>query len=214
MPSRTYTIEMRISKSTPLAEYLDAYVPDYSIITRRMWQDMTSPDFTERYPKISEYVSHICAKYNLLKRTVNSIRYEVQGRMKSLMELKKTELNQTIIKIGIKEGKIAVIKKELDELKPKAVANSLTEKQLGHYRSLKQSLYWQKNKLNKLVQRKANLEYQIEHKVYSMCYGSKKEFGKQYNLEENEYKTHEKWHNDFKKVRDKKAQLGGLYPGC
>ena len=164
---------------------------------------MTSPGFAEQFPKVSCYVSHICRKHGLLKRTVNSIRSDVQGRMKALMELKKTELKQTDIRIGVKEEKIAGIKGKLDALKPKAAANRLTEKELKKYRGLKKSLYWQKNKLNRLRQHKEKLEYQIDNKIYSMCYGSKVMFRKQYQLSENGYKTHEKWHNDFVKTRDK-----------
>ena len=92
MPSRTYTIETRIPGKSELTEYLNAYVTEYSAVTREMWHDMTFPDFAKRYPKMSGYVSHVCQKHGLLKRTVNSIRFDVQGRMKSLMELKKTEL--------------------------------------------------------------------------------------------------------------------------
>ena len=161
---------------------------------------MTSPGFAEQFPKVSCYVSHICRKHGLLKRTVNSIRSDVQGRMKALMELKKTELKQTDIRIGVKEEKIAGIKGKLDALKPKAAANRLTEKELKKYRGLKKSLYWQKNKLNRLRQHKEKLEYQIDNKIYSMCYGSKVMFRKQYQLSENGYKTHEKWHNDFVKT--------------
>lgn len=203
MPSRTYTIETRIPGKSELAEYLNAYVTEYSAVTREMWHDMTSPVFAKRYPKMSGYVSRICQKHGLLKRTVNSIRFDVQGRMKSLMELKKTEIKQVAIKISVKEDKIADIKAKLDMLKPKAVANTLTDKELVKYRNLKSSLYWQKNKLNKLKQRKDKLEYQIANKVYDMCYGSKAMFDKQYRLTENGYKTHENWHNDFVKARDK-----------
>ena len=203
MPSRTYIIETRIPGRSELAEYLNEYVTEYSAVTREMWHNMTSPDFAKLYPKMSAYVSHICQKHGLLKRTVNSIRFDIQGRMKSLMELKKTELKQDIIKISVKEGRISDIKAKLDALKPKAVANMLTDKELEKYRNLKTSLYWQKNKLNKLKQHKDKLEYQISNKVYDMCYGSKAMFDKQYRLSENRYKTHKKWHNDFVKARDK-----------
>lgn len=203
MPSRIYTIETRIPNNTGITEYLNTYVTEYSAITREVWYDMTSPGFAEQFPKVSCYVSHICRKHGLLKRTVNSIRSDVQGRMKALMELKKTELKQTDIRIGVKEEKIAGIKGKLDALKPKAAANRLTEKELKKYRGLKKSLYWQKNKLNRLRQHKEKLEYQIDNKIYSMCYGSKVMFRKQYQLSENGYKTHEKWHNDFVKTRDK-----------
>jgi hypothetical protein len=132
---------------------------------------------------MSIYVSYICQKHGLLKRTVNSIRFDIQGRMKSLMELKKTELKQVIIKISVKEDKIADIKAKLDAMKPKAIANTLTDRELGKYRSLKTGLYWQKNKLNKLQQHKDKLEYQITNKIYDMCYGSKAMFDKQYRCQ-------------------------------
>ena len=203
MPSRIYTIKTRIPGKSELAEYLNKYVTEYSAVTREMWHDMTSPDFAKLYPKMSAYVSRICKKHGLLKRTVNSVRFDIQGRMKSLMELKKTELKQIIIKISVKEDKIADIKAKLDALKPKVVANMLTDKELEKYRNLKTGLYWQKNRLNKLKQHKDKLEYQIFNKVYDMCYGSKAMFNKQYRLSENGYKTHDKWHNDFVKARDK-----------
>ena len=203
MPSRVYTIETRLSGKSELAEYLNAYVTEYSAITREMWHDMTSPDFAKRYPKMSIYVSYICRKHGLLKRTVNSIRFDVQGRMKSLMELKKTELKQVIIRIGAKENRIVDVKTKLDALKQKVGLNMLTGKELDTYHNLKASLYWQKNGLNKLKQRKAKLEYQIANSVYDMCYGAKAMFDKQFRLAENGFKTHEKWHNDFVKARDK-----------
>ena len=203
MPSRIYTIETRISGKSEIVKYLNVYITEYSAVTREMWHDMTSPDFIKRYPKMSTYVSHICRKHGLLKRTVNSIRFDIQGRMKSLMELKKTELKQISIKVSVKEDKIADIKAKLDVMRQKAIGNVMTEKELYKYLTLKASLYWQKNKLNKLKQRKDKLEYQIANRVYDMCYGSKNMFDKQHRLSENGYKTHEKWHNDFVKARDK-----------
>ena len=203
MPSRMYTIETRIPNNTKLVEYLNVYVTEYSAVTREVWHDLTSSDFAIQFPKMSRYISYICHKHGLLKRTVNSIRFDVQGRMKSLMELKKTELRQIEIKISVKEKKIMGIKEKLDALKSKAVVNNITVKELENYRRLKTNLYWQKNKLNSIRQRKKKLEYQIENKVYSMCYGSKEMFRKQYHLSENGFKTHEKWHNCFVKKRDK-----------
>lgn len=187
MPSRTYTIETRIPGMSALADYLHAYVTEYSAVTREMWHDMTSTDFSKRYPKMSSYVSYICQKHGLLKRTVNSIRFDVQGMMKSLIELKKTELRQVSIRISVQEDKITNTKTKLDALKQKAVTNALTEKGLERYRYLKSNLYWQKNRLNKLRQRMAKLEYQITNQVYDMCYGSKAMFDKQYRLAANGY---------------------------
>lgn len=203
MPSRMYTIETRIPNNTELVEYLNSYVTEYSAVTREVWHDLTSSSFAIQFPKINKYISYICHKHRLLKRTVNSIRFDVQGRMKSLMEQKKTELKQTEIKIRVKEKTIMGIKEKLDALKLKAVMNNITEKELEKYRRLKTNLYWQKNKLNDLRQRKKKLEYQVENNIYSMCYGSKEMFQKQYHLSDNGFKTHEKWYNFFVKKRDK-----------
>ena len=172
-------------------------------MTRRMWQDMTSRDFKDRFPKISKYVSYICRKYGLLKRTVNSIRFDVQGRMKAQMEGKKTEREQLLEKIAVTEEKIIKIRAELDRLKPKAAKNSLTDKEKKTYHNLKESLYWKKNRRNRLKQRKEKLDYQIRENVYDMCHGTKVLFNKQYRLMENGYRTHEKWHHDFVKARDR-----------
>ena len=79
MPSRIYTIETRIPNNTGITEYLNTYVTEYSAITREVWYDMTSPGFAEQFPKVSCYVSHICRKHGLLKRTVNSIRSRKQS---------------------------------------------------------------------------------------------------------------------------------------
>lgn len=202
MPSRTYTIETRVSDPV-LLDYLNIYVGEYSAITRRIWHDMTSPDFRVRFPRMSVYVTYLCNRYGVLKRTINAIRFDVQGRMKALMELKKTELFQTDIRIRKSEEKTAAICRKLDVLKEKAVTGTISAEELKTYRGLKESLYWKKNRLNKLKQLKGRLEYQIRNRRYDMCYGSKAMFDRQYRLAENGYKTHEKWHNEFIKSRDK-----------
>ena len=77
------------------------------------------------------------------------------------------------------------------------------ETNLPKLHNKKQSLYYQKNKLNKMKQQAKNLQYQIDNKVYNMCFGTKKEFSKQYRLSENGYRTHKAWYNHFVKCRDK-----------
>ena len=176
---------------------------------------MTDPEFGDKYSSLSSYVSHICSDKNLMKRTVNSIRNEIQGRMNALMELKKTELREVSWKAEALEEKISKIKKELDTLKKKAVANTISEKDLRRYRRLKESLYWKLNKLNRLTQKKKSLEYTVSNKIYKMCFGSKRMLNKQHLLEENGYKTREKWHNDFVKTRDKNIFfLGSCDEAC
>lgn len=217
MALRAYTIETRLKSplGSEIREYLDSYVTDYSIIFRRMWQDMTSPDHQKKYPQESKYITKICQTYGILKRTANSINNEIKGRKKAYMELKKTEANQLKIKITAQEEKIEKTTETIQKLKGKVTQNQAGPKELEKYRKAKNSLYHQKNKLNKMKQRLSKLQYIIKNGIYSICFGSKRMFLKQNNLKENGYKTHEKWKNDFVKARDKNIfYLGSSDEAC
>ena len=63
-----------------------------------------------------------------------------------------------------------------DKIKQNVVNNILTEKQLEKYRKQKQGLYYKLNRLNKLKQRKKQLEYEIDNKVLKIGFGGKKIF--------------------------------------
>ena len=203
MPKRQVTIETRLENRSPLVCYLNAYVADYSHIKRKMWYEMTAKNYSARFNNIAEYKKYCRQHYGLLGRTVNSLVFEIQGIMLAYMELKKTELKALEIKINSKIRKIADIKSKLDKLKILAVKYCLTKEKLAYYNSLKQSLYFQKNKLNKMNQKKKKLIYQIKNKVYDICFGTKSQYSKQYRLSENGYKSHEKWYHNFVKARDK-----------
>lgn len=95
-----------------------------------MWHQMTASDFKTKYPKEYNFVTDICNKYGYLKRTINSIRYDIKGRMKSYKELKKTELKQLETKIQTKQVKISQIIEKLDKLKPIVTNNRARENQL------------------------------------------------------------------------------------
>ena len=181
MPTKVYTIETRLPASinSELRIYLDDYVKEYNKCYRDMWHQMTASDFKTKYPKESNFVTDICNKYGYLKRTINAIRYDIKGRMKSYKELKKTELKQLETKIQTKQVKISQIIDKLDKLKPIVTNNKARENQLEKYRNLKKSLYYQKNKLNKMIQAKNKLIYQIENNIYSVGFGGKHTFDNQ-----------------------------------
>lgn len=89
--SKTFTIETRLEKTEELEAYFSRYLKEYNAIYRTMWQKMTAPDYRVRYPKDSYFVTEMCQTYGVLKRTINSIRYDIKGRIRALVELKKTE---------------------------------------------------------------------------------------------------------------------------
>ena len=209
MPKRIVTIETRLKNNTDLTNYLNEAVIEYERVKRKIWHEMTDPNFKKNYPKESMFTKHCRAIYGLHSRTINSIIHEVKGEMNAYIALKKTELLQVTNKIYSQQKRINKSIAIIEELKPKVTNNTTTFKELWTYRRYKTKLYYQKNKLNKLNNIKQKLEYIIENNIYNICFGTKKLFDKQHRLEENNYKTHTKWHNDFVKNRDKNIYFLG-----
>lgn len=197
---RIVTIQTRLELPSELKEYLDEYIVFYNRIRRRVFQDLKHGIPQEM--GMSKYITYICNMYGILKRTANSIRYDMQGRIKAYLELKKTELKQLEIKIQSVQKKVNKLETEVNKLRPFAVLNQLDEKALQEYRNAKTSLYYRKNRLNRLQQCKDVLEQQIKDKKISLCFGTKKLFDVQNRLTENGYKSHTKWLHDFQKKRD------------
>lgn len=203
MESKTFTIETRLEAVPELTNYCNPFITDYSKIFRIVWQIMTAHDYKTKYAKDSYLITKICTDYNLLKRTVNSIVRDIKGRMNSYMEIKNTELQSILNKLQKVECKVYGLKETINKLKQKVTVNQASEKELATYRKAKQSLYYQQNKLNKLKHKVEKLRNIIDNRIYSIGFGGKQMFRKQFHLAENGYKSHEKWYHDYVRARDK-----------
>lgn len=202
---KTYTIETRLDKNinSGLISYLNDYIGYYNEICRYTWVQLTSIDFKTKYPKMSYFITHLCNKYGVLKRTANSIRYEVEGRLKSFKALKEYEKKQLSYKINALENKKETLCTLINTLKPIVATNKATYGNLKLYRKSKKSLYYTQQKLNKKKNHLSQLEYDIANSKYKMCFGTKKLYDSQYRLGENNFKSHKGWYNTFIKNRDK-----------
>ena len=215
MICQNFTIVMRLEKNEDVMNYFKNYISEYNQVYREMWYKMIAQDYGKRYGKVSFFVTEMCQKHGMLKRTINSIRFDIQGRICALKALKETELKQLKIKILQKEKHIRKLTERINQRKALAENNQLTKKQLELYRGWKQSLYYQKNKLNQMKQAYQNLEFQIKNNRFSMGFGGKDTFEKQYRLTENGYRTQEKWYHDYVKARDKNIfYLGSSDESC
>ena len=198
---RVYCLETRIPKST--TEYFTTFIPKYAALCRRIWQDLKHDVVTD-----SKYVTILCHKYGFMKRTVNSALRQMKGRANALRELNKVQLQEKTIKIDTLESKIAQIKEEINKLKVKVIKSPNDKDLLRKYKNKKKKLYsWQQRKLRFTNSLK---NYETDEKLrYSLCFGGKSFFRKQYNLVANNYKTHQKWLNDFRKLRDRQLYFVG-----
>lgn len=203
MPMRQVTIETRLNNNCSLVLYAKDYISYYCSVFRQIWQEMTDSNYSIKFPKESDFTRYCRDKYNMLGRTLNSIITDVKGRKKSYVELKRYELSQIEFKIEKQQEIIDNIIKTLNELKPSVTQNKATKVELSKYITAKRNLYHAKNKLNKMNNKKNKLEYIISNNVYSICFGTKDLFSKYQRLDQNGYKTHTKWRNNFIKNRDK-----------
>lgn len=205
---RMYAASTRLEMADELKEYLSDYIRFYNSIQRRVFYDLL-----HGMPKdigMSKYTSYICSTYGILKRPANSICHDMQGRINAYLALKKTELSQIELKIQSVRKRISKLESKVQKLKDLARVNSLDRKKLTDLRNGKASLYYQKNRLNRLVQRKNVLKQQIKERKVSLCFGTKKLFDAQNRLSENRFRSHEGWLHAFRKKRDS----GIFFLGC
>ena len=175
----------------------------YSLIYRKIWYEMIKSDFNIKYKNLAEFQKHCRNSYDLHSRTINSLVHEVIAKKNAYMELKKTELKTVNQKIKELHSQIEKCIDYIEKNKHTITKNCATSHQLYLYRKSKRRLFKLQKKLNKCNFRKQNLEYMINNQIYKICFGSKKQFNKQFHLDLNHYNTHEKWYNEFIKHRDK-----------
>lgn len=197
---RMVAVRTRLEVSSEVKKYLNEYIIFYNRIQRRVFQDLKHG--IPQAMGMSKYITYICNTYGILKRTANSIRYDMQGRIKAYLELRKTDLKQLAIKAQSIQKKVKKLEIKVYRLKFLAALNQLNGTSLQEYRNAKASLYYRKNRLNKLKQRIIVVKQQIKDKKVSLCFGTKRLFDVQNRLAENGYRSHEKWLHDFQKKRD------------
>lgn len=120
----------------------------------------------------STYNSELQSKYGILKRTANSIIADAQGRLNALKELKVYEQKQH-------ESKIQALEEHIHELQVKKADNCALLRagisiNIIKHRNLRRKLVAKQSKLNRMKQRLANLQYQIDTGHYKLCFGTKK----------------------------------------
>ena len=120
--------------------------------------------------------SSYLTQFHITARQFNATRVKLEGKMDSILQL----LSQ---RIATKKQQIAAIEETIAKLKNK------------------KTLHHKKRRLAKLKNGLAKLEIAHKEKKISLCFGSKKLFGAQFDLEANGYTSHEEWKKEWKHTR-------------
>ena len=167
-----YTTESRlyIKNNKDIVDYFDEVINQYSYIFRKVYYIIRNNPKT----KINLLNTELQNKYNVSKRTADSIIKTVQGIISSIKELKKTEIKQKQYKIEKISKKLEKLIPVLMDLKLKAEKNNI--KDLIKYRNLKTKVAFMKIRKDKLINKINSLNYQIETNKFKITFGTKKLF--------------------------------------
>ena len=127
-----------------------------------------------------ELKSFYLVEYGITARQFNAIRVKVEGKIASIEELRKMQISNLKEKIKTLEAKILKLQK----------------KRLYAF-----LVHQKKRRLHKLQQRLKQLTKKQEQDKIALCFGSKKLFHAQFDLEGNGYATHEEWLHSWHHAR-------------
>ena len=170
MHKRKFTVftQLHEENNADLIEYFDDRRKRYAKIMRETFYVIKSSDDFDK----SGYNTYLQNKYEITKRTANSIILDAQGRLNALKELKVFEKRQLEQKIEHLEKDVLpkLIQKRDDciaqlKVNPKGSVVRL--------RNIRYKIVVKKNKLNKLKQKLDNVTYQIESGRLKLCFGTK-----------------------------------------
>lgn len=170
MKPRKFTVvaQLHEKQNHDLIEYVDSCFATYGKARREAFHVIKRDNNFNK----SAFNTHLQTKYGVLKRTANSIISDAQGTLNALMSVKQYEKSQL-------ERKISSLEKMIDQLETKVADNKtllrLNDKSVSlvTHRNLKRKLVAKKNQLNRKKQKLENLNYQIEHNIYKLCFGTK-----------------------------------------
>lgn len=172
--------------------FLDDYSKYFQIIERRLFVDIV-----HRNISITKLKKEYQTKYNINARQFNSIKSQIEGKITSIKELKKIELESKNIKLKQlntnlkdtlkdKEKYLKMLSKiKNTDIRFKAIAKE--------YRRSKSIIHYTKRKIQAITFKINRIQEDIDNNIVRICFGSKDLFKKQYKLKENNYNNHSEW---------------------
>jgi IS605 OrfB family transposase len=169
---------------------LNQFADLYGKISRRLFVDLSIKKL-----HLNDLKSAYIIKYGITARQFNSIRIDVEGRTRSVIELKKEELASKKRKLLSYEKRLIKVEKKLATAKKLRLKGKVTQSQKQN----KHLLHQFKRKIASLKRSLILVEEQI--KKPNICFGSKALFREQFNLEQNNHTSHEAWKREFDLAR-------------
>ena len=178
MQKRKFTVVAQLHEkhNHEIIEYVESSRSEYAEAMRETFYTIKHNNLNK-----SQHNTYLQTKYDILKRTANSIISDAQGRYNALKELKKYERKQLESKILYLETNVIPKLVELRDYNSAKLELGRTVS-LTKQRNLRRKIIAKKAKLNRMKQKIENLDYQIESGRLKLCFGTKQLLKQDYEL--------------------------------
>lgn len=191
----TITTQLHTKNNKELCSYVDDYLSFYSRIQRVVFTYLNNGNEMTK-GKFNTYLQN---RFNISKRTANSIISDMSGRHKALKALKVTEKQNIKHKINRIKQDILDLDTQISSLKTKLVANETNN--LIQYRNQKTKRFWKKRRLDSLQGKLLSLQRQLDTGKLKLTFGTKKLLNSRFE--------DPNWHVKFVSNRDKNLYFLG-----
>lgn len=169
--SKTFSYQTRIVTDPLVEEVLDAMGSIYGCMERHLFKDILA-----KTSDINTIKRTYLIRFGVTARQFNGCLRVLQGKIESLRQIRKNQI------LHLKET-CAFLKKKVSKIKKPFIKH-------------------QKNRrLHALLQKQEKLEEEAKEGKVSLCFGSKKLFHAQFDLEANGYGSLEEWKKDWCEAR-------------
>jgi IS605 OrfB family transposase len=176
--------------------YLSEYGKFFGMLERKLFvithiQGVSSSQLKKNFSK----------QNGLTARQFNSIRMQLDGKVSSILEKRKQEIQELETKTEYLQKIIRKKTTQKEQLHQKLLripqSSTIFLQKIKTYQNLKFYLHQKNRKLRNLQQKLEKLKSDEVNKKIRLCFGSKKLFHKQFHLEENNYTDHRQWKEDW-----------------
>ena len=181
MSAKEFTVvtQLHYDNNKEIIDYIEEVLSIYSKAKRETFYDYRHDKVNGYRFSRSSYNTYLQNKYGILKKTANSIIADAMGTYNLLIEQRKYERNQLLIKIESLEKLIS--KLELERTLNSKALNEGSTFLLEAQRNLRKKIVSKKNKFNRYKQKLKNLNYQISTGNVKICFGTKDLLRKDFN---------------------------------
>jgi IS605 OrfB family transposase len=201
---QTYQTKLRnlqLNNEMTSEMYLSEYGEFFGMLERKLYRE----SYIKGIPP-SSLKKTFLKQYGITSRQFNSIRMQLDGKVSSIMEKRKLDIQELASKTAYLQKIIEKKTAQKELLHQKFLQIPQTDqsfsKQLKKYRNLKHYLHQKQRRLRNLLQKLEKLNADVKNNKIRICFGSQKLFHKQFHLVENKYKDHHEWKKDWYEARN------------